>query len=257
MRYFFLFIFIYVCFSCVDPLSKTTPDLKSNLSDYINSNNSFPLVQDSLIACAAGGLNALSTTEEFPISILFYPERSPSQFLYFESESGDVNPELLDNYWLTELEHEPLFNGFMRKFKRTSTNSDVWGIVSFIRDGKIFISNAIKIKYAEKPSENNPDLISVDSSEELEPIFSWEDGQFPENAIYFQVVSDSENNLISGTYTYEKQFQYYRTENVVLNIKPQNPVQVLIKDQEYKFTLMGVSNDNWVNLGMQKSFIAK
>ena len=85
------------------------------------------------------------------------------------------------------------------------------------------------------------------------PNFSWEDGSYSDTKIYFQVVSDDENNLISGTYTFESMFQFYDLENVVLNITKGTP-DMLERSADYNFTLMGVSEDNWVNLFSQKSF---
>lgn len=243
--------------SCTDSMENQIPEIQDNLAEYIDLNPTFPLVTDSLIACAAGGPTALGTEPGFPISVFFYPEGSASDFHYFETSDSNANPALLDNYKLRDFEDAPVFNGYLRKFKREGLDADVWGIVSFVRDKKIFISNPIRIKYNTLPTENNESLIAVDQSDQLEPKFTWEDGEIQENAIYFQVISDQSGNLISGTYTFEKQFQYYRLDNVVLNIKPQDPVAILTKGEEYNFTLMGVSEDNWVNLAMSKSFIAE
>jgi hypothetical protein len=73
------------------------------------------------------------------------------------------------------------------------------------------------------------------------------------DAIYFQVVSDDSDDLLSGTYTFETQFKYYDLDNVVLNVTRETPPD-LIPDQTYGFTLMGVSENNWVNTFAQISF---
>ena len=78
------------------------------------------------------------------------------------------------------------------------------------------------------------------------PIFTWPDNLVGDNAIYFQIVSNDNNDLLSGTYTKENQFQYYKLDNVTLNITQQNPPS-LQNGITYKFTLMDVSTDNWVN----------
>ena len=67
------------------------------------------------------------------------------------------------------------------------------------------------------------------------------------------MVTDAQNNLLSGTYTYEKLFTYYNLENVVLNVTRENPPS-LLSNNSYSFTMMGVSLDNWVNLVIQKDF---
>lgn len=85
------------------------------------------------------------------------------------------------------------------------------------------------------------------------PLFSWQDGVYTDSVIYFQVVSDVTGDLLSGTYTTAKQFQYYNVDNVVLNITRTTP-PILVPDSDYKFTLMAVSEDNWVNLISQLNF---
>ena len=77
-----------------------------------------------------------------------------------------------------------------------------------------------------------------------------------ENEIYFQVLSTSENDFLSGTYTFDTWFQFYNLDNVVLNITTESKPSLDI-DKEYNFTMMGVSIDNWVNLVIQKSFTAQ
>jgi hypothetical protein len=63
--------------------------------------------------------------------------------------------------------------------------------------------------------------------------------------------------LISGTYTYDKFWLFYELSNVVLNIKVQDPPPVLHPNRKYTFTVMGVSENNWVNLIGEKTFITE
>jgi hypothetical protein len=79
------------------------------------------------------------------------------------------------------------------------------------------------------------------------PLFSWQDNFVDDNAIYFQVLTTHQGDLLSGTYTNENTFQYYKLNNVVLNITKQEP-PVLQRGTAYLFTLMDVSRDNWVNV---------
>ncbi|MCF6223082.1 MAG: hypothetical protein L3J34_05070 [Flavobacteriaceae bacterium] len=114
------------------------------------------------------------------------------------------------------------------------------------------MSNPIRIKHVLKPTVWTED-VSIDHTQTGMPIFNWINNEFGDNAIYFQVVSDSQNSLLSGTYTNENQFQYYNTSNVVLNITTQTPPELII-GTSYNFTLMDVSEDNWVNSVIQKIF---
>ncbi len=254
MKWIYL-IFMFSILACVP--EKTKPALEEQLDSYITENAEFPLVKDSLIACAAGGEDVLVNDEAFPISILFYPKEGASDFLYFESNQADIDPNDYKNYQLQDLEDAPILNGYLRKFRRTAINKNVWGLVTYFRNGEIHISNPIRIKYFDKPTENNSNLLTFDDSETLMPQFFWQDGAIVENSIYFQVIQDEQGDLLSGTYTFEKKFQFYDLSNVVLNIRDVEPAPTLVQGGKYKFIMMGVSTDNWVNLVMEKEFLAQ
>jgi len=53
--------------------------------------------------------------------------------------------------------------------------------------------------------------------------------------------------LLSATYTFDKMFQYYKLDNVVLNVTEEEPPNLVVNDT-HGFTLLAVSEDNWVNL---------
>ena len=128
-----------------------------------------------------------------------------------------------------------------------------WSVVTYEANGILYISNPIKLKHQTKPTEWNSEVI-IDKTSTAMPNFIWEDGQVKENAIYFQVLRNAANDLLSGTYTYDKFFQFYKLDNVVLNITREAP-EGLELNKEYGFTMMGVSEDNWVNLVIQKNFV--
>ena len=121
------------------------------------------------------------------------------------------------------------------------------GVVTYKTPGKLHVCTPIRLKTNEKPTETNAALVEIDEAG-VHPSFSWEDGLIRENVIYFQVISDEAGNLISGTYTIEKAFTFYDLSNVVFNITDSTTTPALEPNKIYRFTLMGVSEDNWVNL---------
>jgi len=100
------------------------------------------------------------------------------------------------------------------------------------------VSNPIRTKQNTKPSIWSEDVI-IDQSVDMMPMFTWTNNAFGDNAIYFQVISDAQDNLL-----------------VVLNITTETPPNI-ITGNFYKFTLMDVSLDNWVNAVIQKTFEAE
>lgn len=247
-----LFIAIALNFiSCKkDPTEKNVP--KTGLAKYLEDNKTFT-VSDELIACAASQPETEADYVQFPVSVFFYPITGAYEYKYFEC--NDINVDIKDyaKFSEKELTSEPVFNGYLRRFKNKTINQDVWGIVTYKVGNVIDICRAIRIKHYTKPTQFAPELVTITDSLTF-PRFDWQDGKIAENAIYFQIVSDTLDNLISGTYTYEKHFKFYNLSNVVINIRDVNPAPTLLSSNKYNFMLMSVSQDNWVNLIGAKSF---
>ncbi len=224
----------------------------NNLSDYITINSDLEITD--LIACAGGREEGLFNNVDEPTSVFFYPVNNASDFRYFES---DILSDSIDysNYTAKELTSEPVFNGYLWRFNNIPFEGERMGIVTYRTSGKLHVCNPIRLKTNVKPTEINAELGEVIESG-VNPMFSWEDGIVAENDIYFQVISDSEGNLVSGTYTLEKNFTFYDLSNVVLNITDTLVTPVLNPGENYTFTMMGVSEDNWVNLFIEKAFSA-
>ncbi|WP_299605626.1 hypothetical protein [uncultured Aquimarina sp.] len=229
---------LYACNS-----DENTIALNATLATLVSSND---IEVDNVIACASG-----SESDENSIIAYVYPRPEATDIRYYETSDIDVDKNDYSNYQRILIESTDFFNGYLRKFTR-NTDEEKWVIITFFEEEKLHLSNPIRLKHKTKPTEFTSQ-VNIDLATDNMPVFSWQDEVFDDNAIYFQVVSDSDNELLSGTYTFEKQFQYYKTENVVLNITMGTPPQ-LDPMNSYNFTLMGVSEDNWVNLLIQKEF---
>ena len=128
-------------------------------------------------------------------------------------------------------------------------------MVTYLADGKLHISRAIKTKNLTRTTVWSTD-IDPTYPEVLKPVFTWSDTSFAESEQYFQVFTQNDDVFLSGTFTTETKFQYYNESNVVRKIHLDTPPSLVI-DDTYKFYLYGLSADNWVNLVIQKSFTAE
>ncbi|MFK7933375.1 MAG: hypothetical protein AB8G22_07685 [Saprospiraceae bacterium] len=221
------------------------------LADYIELNNDLELAD--LVACAGGRPNGLLETAAKPTDVFFYPIKGATDFRYFEAESVADSSDF-SKYVAKELIDEPIFNGYLWKFNNEPFTGERMGVVTYKTAGKLHVCTPIRHKTNVKPTEVNADLVVI-TENGVVPSFSWDDGLIKENVIYFHVISDLDNNLISGTYTIEKQFTFYDTSNVVFNITDPNANPKLEPNTTYNYTLMGVSEDNWVNLLAERTFV--
>ena len=237
--------YILLLFLIIMSCSKDESISNQDLATYLTT---LSFKTGEVTACAA---NAIDSDE---ILVFYYPKPKATTIRYFETLNVQVDKFNYGKYKELELEKKPFFNGYLGVFNRISSN-EKWIIITFELDGKIQVSNPIRTKQHTKPTFWT-DIVSIDQNISLMPSFSWEDNLKGDNAIYFQVVSDENKNLLSGTYTNQNHFQYYNTSNVVFNITEQLPPE-LTANKVYNFTLMDVSADNWVNLIIQKEFKAK
>ena len=241
MKNFFLYLSAFLLLSCNEE-----PVLNEEvLADYINLNLHLEVGSD-IVACAGGKENGFLGSNLEPTDVIFYPIEAATDFRYFEANDVADSTDL-SMYLAKPLMDEPIFNGYLWKFNNTPFSGEKMGIVTYKTPGKIHMCNPIRLKTNDKPTEVNANVITV-SENGITPSFSWSNGMIDENFVYFHVVSDLENNLISGTYTVEQTFTFYDLSNVVFNITDTSSTPSLEPNTEYKFTLLGVSEDNWINL---------
>jgi len=204
------------------------------------------VVIDNVIACAATNQN------DDLVSVYLYPRAGVTNVQYFETATADVDKNDYENYTRKRVALDDVFNGYLQRFQ-VAVSEEKWVIVSFEEEGKVHLSNPIRLKQQSKPTEYSSENVSLDTTSPMMPTFTWLDGIYDDTKIYFHVVTDAENNLLSGTYSFDRMFQYYKLDNVVLNITTV-PAPELISGTSYGFTMLAVSEDNWVNLFSEISF---
>ena len=226
--------------------------LPATLTEYVKANDD-RMLSRWLIACAAGMPEGWMGDAEHPVSVFFLPENNATEFRYFESDGVGIDITDFDQYHEIELEDEPVFGGKLWRFKRPAFSNERWGVVTYKTEGTLHVCEPIRLKVNTKPTQFASELITV-TDNGVTPHFAWQDGTVAENVIYFQVIANLDDSFISGTYTYDLWWEFYNLANVVLNIHDVTPAPVLQPNQDYKFVLMGVSEDNWVNLMGEKVF---
>jgi len=188
---------------------------EGTLGKYI-SDLGIPTQRDSVIACAGGIPNGNFLDGNGNTSVFFYPPTGAQNFKYFEIETPSGNTQL-DLLTFQERIHpvSPLFNGYLQRF--TGNISNKVCVVTFVKGGKLFISDPITIKSANQPTDLNTNDLNIFNASSLEPSFQWSTSQNGIDAIYFSVVADDSDNLISGTYTETPNWTFYDLSDVVLN----------------------------------------
>lgn len=243
---FFIAVFVSLfLFSCTEDNDISVP---RNLQEHIESSSSTGLGEVIACAASADGNTDLSY-------IFYYPEEGATDIRYYEADSLDVDETDFSNYRRQILAVTDVFDGKLQRFSR-SDSEDNWCLVTYQLDGELKISNPIRLKNSSKPT-NWTDEVTIEFQETLIPQFTWSD--FGEvNAVYFQVISESEDEtFLSGTYTNDTFFKYLDNTNVVLDINEDETPENLVEDIEYLFTMMAVSEDNWVNTVIEETFIPR
>lgn len=234
----------FLLFSCTEDNDVTVP---RNLQEYIeaSSNNNF----GEVIAFAASA-NANLTY------IFYYPEKDATDIRYYEADSLNVDEKDFSKYRRRNLSTKAVFGDKFNRFSRSDSEEN-WCLITYELDGKIHKSNPIRLKNKTSLTGYS-DEINIEFTKTLEPKFTWSDFGIADNTNYFQTISEKkEDKFISGTFTNNKMFQYFDTSNVTLNLNEGETPENLVEDTEYVFTMLGISNDNWVNLILEKVFIPR
>ena len=216
-------------------------------------NDGLEISSDYIIACAAGMPDGFMGDAKHPVSMFFYPVSGASNYRYYETTSDNLNKWDYSLYTEISKSSLPVFNGYLRRFPLPN-NRNRWGIVTYEVDGKLRVCDPVHIKVSFKPTVWSPESIKI-TENGVNPSFAWEEFPSHQNAIHFNVISDSTGNLISGTYTADTSWSFYDLSNVTLNIRDIMPTPSLNSTTQYKFTLMSVSDDNWVTAFGQKDFV--
>lgn len=238
----FFVILLGTVFSCSTDNDSSPLEIATTLEASIENRE---FIIDNVIACAGSNEDPSIT------SVFLYPREGVTNINYYHTNSLDFDKNDYSTYIRGEGDLIDVFNGFLLKYE-IAPIQEQWVIVTFEEDGIINISNPIRIKHLTKPTEYLPENVTLASNTTM-PIFEWQDGSFDDTIIYFQAVLTENDDLLSATYTFDKNFQYYNLDNVVLNITEQEPPS-LEQGFNYGFTLLAVSEDNWVNLFSTISF---
>lgn len=235
---FLLVLFIFISCTEKEALSNTL------LQEYLEIHSNKEL--DEVIACAGS-----KKGNENTVFIYYYPIVGSSEYRYYETENSGVDPNDFSNYRLKSFPSEGVFGNKLSLYIR-DLDHEAWGIVTFLSEGKVHKSNPIRLKQKSNPTKYNEN-VSIDFSQQESPKFSWNKSLLSNDAIYFQALVNEKDKFISGTYTNELCFRYYDISNVVLDINLGTPA-ILDTTIKHTITILGVSEDNWVNLQAEKIF---
>jgi hypothetical protein len=240
-------ILLVICILICSCSEDTDLSVARNLQEYIDGSSN--VATKAVVAYAAHAEANTNLTY-----IFYYPEVGASDIRYYELTDSSLEKNNFINYRRQSLGSKEVFGGKLERFSR-SGDLESWCLVTYEKEGILRISDPIKLNNKSKSTEYS-DAVTIDYKTTIEPNFTWEDGARNESVIYFQVISDEEEDFISGTYTEDSFFQYYDETNVTLNINTAIPKN-LVEDEVYNFTMMGVNQDNWVNIIIEEQFIPR
>lgn len=132
----------------------------------------------------------------------------------------------------------------MGRFLYPPILDEKWIIVTFEVDKKLHISDPIFLDPLKRPTKDINNKIQITETGTT-PNFDWTTDETEGNVIYFSLVTDSTNQLFSGTYTTDKMWTFYELSNVTLNFTPTFK-PTLNPNGNYRCVHMGVDANNWV-----------
>lgn len=232
------------------PVEFPAPEDGQSLSSFIRSNN-LTEQADSLIACAFSGDHAfLPQGLGADVRILSYSYFPEGDFLYFHSTDRVAASSDLSHYiYRRALGARNVASGFFEAIPMVQPAAGTFERMIVVRviEGRIYLSNTIFIKGIDELTASFSGDLAIEDEPQGTPRFIWPESP-GDNVIYFQLLTDGNDQVVSGTYTVEPEFTYYQTDNVVLNVSPGTPPTSLpATNGPFRMTVMGVGANNWVN----------
>jgi hypothetical protein len=240
-----VFISLFI-FSCTEDTDITVP---RNLQEYIEASSNNDIIETFAYAASANGSTSI-------VYIYVAPEDGATDVRYYEADALSVDEQDFTNYRRQNLTLTDVFDGKLQRFTRSDEDEN-WCLVTYMLNGELHKSNPIRLKNDTNPTSWTDEL-TIQFPETLAPIFTWSDFDVTDNAIYFEAISEvDDDTFVSGTYTLDKTFQYFDISNVEVNINTPLTPDDLVEDTEYLFTMMAISEDNWVNTVIEETFIPR
>lgn len=223
---------IFSCKKDTDEVAKTA------LQKYVDENSS--LTQVSLNAFGAGNNTEFQGNTEFPIAIYFQKVVGSMDIQIFESFYADSSN--YGRYSRKFQSNESIFNGRMGKFLLSSSVASKWIIVAYKTTTQLYVSTPIRISSFDHPSIDMSDSLTITESG-ITPHFNWTNDNIIGCSKYFSAISDGTNNLISAIYTSQKNWTFFDTSTVILDLSPTTPS--LSPNLTYTYTHFGIDNHLW------------
>ncbi len=243
-RFLQIVIVLSIVISCTSDNDITVP---RNLEEYLEVNTLN--TNTDVIACAG---NADENTDL--VYIYYFPPKEAEDVRYYEADSLNVDITDLSKFRRRNLSSESVFGGKLKRFSRTG-EAESWCLVTYLLNDQLVTSNPIRLKNKTNPTQWTKET-AINYKTVTEPNFNWKDLKIDDSVIYFQAFTEiEENSFISGTYTEETFYQYNDTSNVILDINEGTVPESLEEEKEYLFTMLGVSEDNWINIVDERNFI--
>ncbi|WP_299013156.1 hypothetical protein [uncultured Polaribacter sp.] len=218
-----------------------------NLQQFLDENNT--IIEDGVTAFAA---NANANTNL--VHIFYFPEEGATNVRYYELTDPSLDENNFANYRRQSLNSQTVFGGKLARFVRASA-LESYCLVTYFLDGELKISSPIKLQSQSKTTTYSDNVV-INYKTRIEPNFTWEESSSADHERYFQVISNEENNFLSGTFTKETFFQFYDEDNVTTTINTETP-KALEEDEVYNFTMMDIGKDNWVTNIIEEQFIPR
>ncbi len=236
-----------VVFSCVkDESVPIIFDNTTRLSDDIQNH----LYQTDAIFAFAASCELDSNV----IDIFVVVEENAEDIKFYETNSANVNPGFLSNYTLLEIQPTLSSSDILWKFRHNFLREE-WVIMTYRVENKIKLSSPIRIKNIIQQTQYLED-ITINQEESTKPLFNWNVESYENNAFFFELMNNTEQEVLSLTLTNENRFRYFDLENVTLNLSNHIPPNLVLGDS-YEFIVLDISIDNWINTVYSNNFIVE
>jgi hypothetical protein len=253
MRPIAFILILLIAYGCEKDLELSpSNDPEANLKNYTQTFNSQKIKED-LFAFAGKSPAFEKDSPNYPIHIYSIIRESAQEVRIYTSDSV-LYPDSLELFTETQLNSEPITNGFFTRFLDNDTTIDRLIRICYRNADSLHISKSIQLNVT---TRNTLILNSIIREVNSQGYLSFDWSAAPATTFHFLTMSDPSKDLLFAVQTKRSDFSFYDLRFVDHVFYQAENSPELVPGLRYTFSFFSIDNKGWLTARSSDTFIAE
>jgi len=253
MRPIAFILILLIAYGCEKDLELSpSNDPEANLKNYTQTFNSQKIKED-LFAFAGKSPAFEKESPNYPIYIYSIIPESAQEVRIYTSDSV-LYPDSIELFTETQLNSEPINNGFFTRFLDNDTTIDRLIRICYRNADSLHISKSIQLNVT---TRNTLILNSIIREVNSQGYLSFDWSAAPATTFHFLTMSDPSKDLLFAVQTKRSDFSFYDLRFVDHVFYQAENSPELVPGLRYTFSFFSIDNKGWLTARSSDTFIAE